>query len=473
MDLRSLPLGLILLSSVVSGTEPPPTPKDFAYGLQLTVEPNGALYGLELPEVVYNGITRGDLGDLRIFNAAGEVLPHVLQRPTTPVAKPPAPLVVPLFPLYGDVDRISEKVRFRVRIGAGGALVELTGNTPASATTPIQAYLLDLSQLRTRIPASLRLHWDMPPPAGFVAQVNIQASDDLTHWRSAGTGALADLDFGGQRLQRTTLVPTIWRRYLRFAWPGALAGTLLREVQVVFVGRGIQEPERQWREVVGHSTTGSHDSFLFDVGGLVPADRIQVRLPQSNTLVPVQIHSRQATTGGAWVTRYRGSLYDLSIDEVRLRNDPISLPALAHRQWRLVTSGEASGLGTGMPVLELGWVPYRLLFLARGAPPYLLAYGSGRIGPLAGEEVALLGTLARDPRRVKAARISGPASLTGEVARTVPRPPLPWMRILLWGVLIVCVSVLAWMARRISLQIRTTATSEQNGTSSDQLPPGA
>jgi len=471
----ALILALLLpVAAATSEEKNPPTPQDFAYGLRLVVEPDGAIYGLELPDSIYDGVTRGDLGDLRVFNALGEVLPHTLQRPTAPVAKPPAALAVPFFPLYGNADASAEGVRFSVRIGADGALIELAGGAAAPATratAPVQAYLLDLSRLPKRPLASLHLRWDSPPDASFVARVDLEVSDDLAHWRGAGSGALADLDFSGQRLQRTSLVPTFWRPYLRLAWPTALAGVSLRQVQVMPVAQDLQGPERQRREVAGIPVSGSPHTFFFDAGGLLPVDRVQVRLPQPNTLLPVEIRSR-GDASNDWITRAQDSLYDLSIDGIHLRNEAISLPPLAHRYWRLVAGGEAGGLGAGVPVLELAWIPYRLLFLAHGPTPYLLAYGSGRIGPMTGKQVALLGTLARDPQRVKSAWVAGPSPLSGERARAVPSPPLPWVRILLWAVLLLCVLALAWMARRVYVQLAvSSAPAQDNSDSAGAAPP--
>lgn len=51
-------------------------PEDFAYGSLLEADGSEALYEITLPAAVYRGVARPDLGDVRVFNSAGEVVPH-------------------------------------------------------------------------------------------------------------------------------------------------------------------------------------------------------------------------------------------------------------------------------------------------------------------------------------------------------------------------------------------------------------
>jgi len=62
-------------------TEVPLKPQDFAYAVPLQFEGQDALYQATLPLSVYQNTVRSDLGDLRVFNAQGEVVPHMLRQP--------------------------------------------------------------------------------------------------------------------------------------------------------------------------------------------------------------------------------------------------------------------------------------------------------------------------------------------------------------------------------------------------------
>ena len=76
----------------------------------------GAIYSVELPEDVYKTVTRNDLGDIRVFNGAGEVVPHTIRasRKEDVIRDEWQPL--PYFPLYreatGDAGDLSMQVRW-------------------------------------------------------------------------------------------------------------------------------------------------------------------------------------------------------------------------------------------------------------------------------------------------------------------------------------------------------------------------
>jgi hypothetical protein len=49
----------------------------FAYGIRLNVPAGTAVAAASLPRQVYESATRSDLGDMRVFNAAGEPVPPI------------------------------------------------------------------------------------------------------------------------------------------------------------------------------------------------------------------------------------------------------------------------------------------------------------------------------------------------------------------------------------------------------------
>ena len=64
------------------------TLNDFAYGIRVDVPADAAVAATSLPRQVYESATRKDLGDMRVFNGAGEPVPHMIRftqsRPTEP-----------------------------------------------------------------------------------------------------------------------------------------------------------------------------------------------------------------------------------------------------------------------------------------------------------------------------------------------------------------------------------------------------
>ena len=84
-------------------------PKDFAYGMPLSLKDNGAVYRLRMPAEVYQTVTRGDLGDIRVFNQAKAVVPYVLRRPELRSEIHEQKKRLPFFPLYTKKNRTAKE----------------------------------------------------------------------------------------------------------------------------------------------------------------------------------------------------------------------------------------------------------------------------------------------------------------------------------------------------------------------------
>ena len=114
---------------------------DFAKGAAIQLAGRGPVIRLVLPESVYTTVTRPDLADMRVFNRAGEAVPHSLRH--APALRPAAQTLVgvPFFPLHQTAP--NETLLTQVAVGPGGAIVEVRGGDSASETTV--GYLLDLT----------------------------------------------------------------------------------------------------------------------------------------------------------------------------------------------------------------------------------------------------------------------------------------------------------------------------------------
>lgn len=442
---------LCLGENSLAATDSSPRPEDFAYGAQLALEPNGALYTLTLPEAVYNSVVREDIGDLRIFNGLGEVVPHLLRRPPEPELPSPRPFPVIFSPLP-NIEEIPKKdyptTSVHIKTTATEAQIEV-GKIVAPEFT---AYLLDMRPFfqngQWNHLCDLRLHWESTSVEGFVIPIKIETSADFTHWRPAGEGTLVDLPLAVQRLKRDILRPSQWDSYLRLSWKTPGKNITLTNVDAIPATIGMGEHERQWKRVTGIFT--STTVYEFESGGWMPIDRISVHLPQPNTMIMAELASH-ATPRKDSILRFRGALYDLTVNGITLRNEDITpSPRISNaRFWRLtVVSGEG-GLGSGVPELELGWVPHQLLFVARGKEPYQLAWGSSHWKSAKVLEAPLIQQLAANPEYLKVATMGASFTLAGTNALITASPPLPWLRILLWILMVFGVVVLGGMARQV------------------------
>jgi hypothetical protein len=147
-------------------------------------------------------------------------------------------------------------------------------------------------------------------------------------------------------------------------------------------------------------------------------------------------------------------LYDLQYGSNTLKNPDIHQPVNSHRFWRLtILNGE--GKLAGAPILRVGWIPEELLFVASGESPFILAYGSARVGPVVAPISQLLSarSIKQQDLLIKSAKLGSSIDLGDASRLEPPKPPVDWKRYLLWAILVFGVAALAYMAMRLYKQM--------------------
>lgn len=454
MTIRCWLMTVMLLVATAVGAAPP-EPSDFAYGLRLDVEGHSALWQLPLPASIYSRVTRSDLGDMRVFDAAGRVMPHALQRPAAPLKPVAPPGEIPFFPLLTSRQGDGRVRTIRVRRDARGRVVEIIKDAAAtSPTAHVTAYLLDLSE-PSRVPNLLTLHWQRQTDSGFSTVVQIDHSTDLIHWQPLLRKAvLVDLQAGRETLiHRDIDLPKPPLAYLRLSWPRALRHVRLTAVKGTLRQRRMT-PLRRWMPVDGVRDRTEADTYHYDTGGYWPVDRMRVVFAEANRVAHIRLQSRLYPDAD-WQQRFQGLVYTLQSDDITVRNEPLAWPATMDRYWWLQITGGDRGETDRAPTLELGWTPHTLTFVAQGEPPFTLAYGSAQVEPSGRPVATLLKTLGDAETRplIKVAQAGREHTLGGAEQLRPPPAPVPWKQMLLWGVLLLGVAVLGTMVQRLYRQL--------------------
>jgi len=458
--MRNTVLTLLLLLRA-AGAACAESPSSFAYGIPIRAEGGEALYRLELPRAVYQGVVRPDLGDVRVFNGAGEVVPHAFRPRVRTETQKRDPVRLPVFPLYGDDPGQLDGLSLRVERSASGTIVQLDQRARTPASKKLLAYLVDATALKDPMNA---LQFGVRGGASYAASVQVEASDDLSRWRTLVAGApLVSLQHDGARLEQ-------WRvefgsarsRYLRIGWSAMPAGTSLGALWAE-LGDERVEASRQWEAVTGSAVAGKAGDYAFDTQGVFPADRVRLELPQANTVVQVQLFSR-SRTDREWRTVTRATVYRLRRDGVEITSPDLSIGEDPERYWLLRVDQRGGGLGSGDPKLLFGWIAHEIVWVARGNPPFTLAYGSRDAKPSAyAIEAIVPGYRGDADLGAKTASAGGNASMPAKaVAGESPAPlggsnaleeRIDVKRWLLWGSLLAGVALLGWMAWRLSKQM--------------------
>ena len=423
---------------------------DFASRQALETSGDKAFFRIELPDSVYDGVTRADLGDLRVFNADGAAVPYAFMPRPAPVATATPRRALALFPLTVDTTAANAgDVTINVRRDPTGTTVDVLARdgTPRSGSRVV-AYLIDTGD---DAPPLTALIVGLPDTGAVNARVRLDASDDLDRWRTIVAAApLLSVEYNGRRLTRDRIeFAPLRARYLRLTWMTGAAPPLT-EVEGD-VGDRIVERPRRVRTVPG--TIDGADAFVFDLGALLTVDRLTLELPEVNTVAPVAWSARQ-TAQAPWHSIGSSVVYRLRQDAGEIVSADFATPPLIVRYLRAGIDPRA-GVGAKPPTLTARWYPHELVFAARGAAPFELAYGSGTMPPSALPITTLVpGYVAGKalPANVGDARL---AATPSAVNRQALRAPLDIKRFVLWGSLVAAALLLGYMALRLARQMRT------------------
>jgi Protein of unknown function (DUF3999) len=460
--IRSTALALTLLLAAAHGARSAdiaePALQDFAWSAPIVVEDGDALYAADLPLGVYAGSARQGLADLRVFNGRGENVPYALRSVARPDPRGPEGIPVPIFPVWAILGTEIGGVSVRIRQGARGTIIDVqSGNEPGSgkggAAKHLVGYLVDTSAVEDRLQA-LAFEWKESGDA-FVRPVRIEASDDLEHWTRIASGTLMALRHAGHDLaQKRIGLRGAKAKYLRVSWPAAQEMPQLASVRAEPVDSPV-EPPRAWHTVAA-SPGGKPGEYQFDLGASAPFDRLRVELPNPNTVAPVQFFAR-ARSDDAWRLVASDTVYRLTQAGQAIASPDTAIRPTRERFWMVRVDTRSGGFGAGEPKLTAGYVPQQVLFVARGAGPFVLAFGSTRVASAALPVVTLVPGY-REDKPLEAARAT-----VSEVRAQVRTPsawpewldlePGDWKKLALWTILVVGVALLGWMAWRLGARV--------------------
>jgi len=421
------------------------SPRDFAYAQLAIPARDAAAYRFSLPLAVYQN-TFQDLRDLRVFNAEGVVVPYSLSRPAAQSGTHKAPIALPLFPLHEGARVVIDGVH--LTINSAGSAVNLQTQNGTTTNGVVRLYLLDARDADATF-SSLQLVWPAAA-AEYTGRLNVELSDDLAAWRLLVAAApIANLHANGQALvaNRVEFAPTK-AKFWRLSWLGSAPNFELTSI-LAEPAASPTEPTRAALDVIGIVDPKSPQEYTFDLDAHPPVSRLNVLLPDANTVMDIEVSSR-STTNAPWRMVTHSGFYRIKTPDAEQQTALLQVGTDTDRYWR------ARILGTGnspqAPLrLHVEWIPNEVTFLAQGHAPFQLAYGNASANGAEADLSHLPSTLQIAPATL------GPSQVSGGATRLIAKPaPFPRMRVALWSVLLLAVVLLSWMAYRISKEENDT-----------------
>ena len=425
--------------------------EEFRSKAPITLKGNDPFQRIELPFEAYRD-TRRDLGDLRVLNARGEAVALAFVGEAIPEREKPVMVRLPQFAVTSPpAATAAGRVDVRVRTMADGTLMSVEQRSPGkAASAQPSAYFLDASQLKFAVGA-LVFDWDAKPGSEIV-KVNVEASDDLRDWRSAAARAtLVRLEPAGQTRSQTK-VPLYGSRAKYYRITASGSPFVLRAVDAESATSVLRAQEPR-KTTTAAATRTKEGDFVFDLGARLPVEAIRVVFPDLNSVAPFEISAREASNV-SWRHVANATFYRISRDGAEIASPALELGMQSAREWRLRPQVKPAGDGQP-PSLEVQWRPAEIVFIAKGDPPFALAFGDKEARAAAIPVASLMPGYERGTERKLAFATVGPVT-------TAPPPPPP-MTIFgttprkagLWAVLVIGVLVLGFMAWRLMGQMKS------------------
>lgn len=455
---------------------------DYAYAWPLQTQGDSAAWQVELTPEVYAAVTRADLGDVEVINAAGASVPISQQLGAAIGTTHEGLSVVPVFSLPASSTSApnagDEAIRLNMQRGTDGrlhaldvTLVGTTGTAPrGQVAKPPRDWLLDASAVSGSL-QGLRIDWiHLAGHAGDVTpQFSVSASDDLQQWHTiVASASLLHLEQDGNTLDRHEIpFAGMHAAYLRVRRLDDGSDLPSLEVKVRTVSRsGAAQAERQWLQaaldggdthrfdstIVPAADGTSTVAYRYHLPAPLAVEMIRVGLADDNSLVRISVISLDQGATNApsnWTLRKSAIAFRLRQGNDIIDNDDFGVSQAGRaRDWRI----ELATPLTHAPTLGVGYRPDRFVFLAQGAGPYRLVAGSARTHhgdyPIETALAPLRAKLGAD-WQPPLATLGPRATVQGEAARAPappPERPRDWRTWLLWTVLVGAAALIGGLA---------------------------
>ena len=429
------------------------SPGDFAEGLEVVPVGDAPVQRIELPMAVYAGTVRSDMGDLRVFDAAGAPMPYSLVERSSPLVEENGFVPLAMFPLPAAA---IAGAALNVRVDASGAVVSVQGGESARGAA-VKAYLIDVSKraqpAQPQLPAWRELQLVLAGTADVVATVQIEGSDDLLNFSSLVSAApVTRLMHAGRRLEQLRVeLPENTARYLRLTIVSQGGEPTISAVH----GRRAAAVRLAPRESRFVSGVVEGKGLEFDLGARLPVVGIAVDLVEDNSFLEARLLCADAGSlvdkqgERTWTLLGVTRLYRLSRGELLRRSDALRLATVHCRYVRL----EAEQKDQQVPIvarLQVLWTPAELWFIRRGNAAHVVAFGSSLVLPAP----APLAELMREMEGAGANAVVPTAQLwrartLGGVERRTASAPTDWRKLFLWAVLVGGVVLVIALAIRV------------------------
>ncbi|MFZ6707836.1 DUF3999 family protein [Undibacterium sp. TC9W] len=357
----------------------------------------GPYFQLDIPTSIYPGSLHPDLHDVRVRNAEGDLLSFAWADVETATAKLESATVSAF--LVKDIQSSSFS---SFRQNADGSLTALS-QVKITRQNPVPAWIIDVSKIKGKL---LQARFGIAEQVDGMFGFTLESSNDLKNWQSLGSEQLVQLRHQGSMLQNLGIrLHHVSAQYLRLRWNNPADAPWLDSV-IIDSQQEVYTPSvLQWSKPIPVRACGANYCD-YSIPDNTPIDSLRLLVSEPNTLLHITVLA-QVTTTTAPVSSYHhrhSPLYPLHVlrnqkrnaevqvvdqqvwlndslvYKINLQNGEVKSPDLlmdgaSYKTLRLQTDSPFSKLAKTLPEIQIASLPRRLVFLARGKPPYQLEWG--------------------------------------------------------------------------------------------------
>lgn len=446
-------IGLVLgLTTSCLVNAAPPTLDDFAYTAKLT-DANTSLRQLDVPIDVYSKMYRSDYGDLRIFSAEGQVVPHQFSRAETSSSTELVNLI--FYPFNKEQANDDGNISIEINQNTGEQQLKINQSLKKKSDNKVEyQYIIENSpqQKEYQSLCKVKLYWQQSK-SSLILGLKLESSSDLQNWTSLSRKLnVSRLNYADSQLVRDEVEFTCTSQpYLRLTWLNQTSNdkVSLTSIQGFYTHRSGQKSQWQSFAKPEYNKDGH---WLFESTVVAPLVQMEFSAPQNGLLYKGKLFSRK-TKDQTWRYRDQVTQYRLNLGDSELQSNPFSLGSINDRYWKFEPTIETKYTKSQLPEIKGAWRSNKVMFIAQGNPPFQIAFGNPNVSPAQNSDLNnLIQSLQQSGSTVDTVSLTEIVEGAQHFSRD---GKTNWKKIALWIVLILGTLLMGFMAYRLFQQMGT------------------
>lgn len=427
----------------------------------------GAFIQVPLTHDIYRYSQRADLGDLQVLDANQTPLPWRLVKPAAQIEQPPVQIKTQLlafYPVAADASVEALRKTFSTHIDVQGGNIHIATEPVATTPTAPDFYLIDIRDLKQGI-SDLIIDWDAQAGNQYL-QVALEGSANLQNWQSLQSATLVQITQEEQTLKHNRLSANLNEHPYEFLRLKVTRGANKLRINSITAEEKITTAAVVKRSLESWSLAGekariqTSDNLTAARGKAFPVSAWEFQRDEKTPIETVDLdlvaqpygdsallYSRSTPQQG-WQLRYRGIWFNTQVGTVWQKSEPITLPQLSDKYWRLELAASASNISN--PQLVFTWQPAQLHIIANAQEPFSLVFNQAENNPYAAEQIFQQIIADTNPTwsqaQLNALNVQ-PMLLKEQ------KPAFNWKQWIFWLSLLLAVVILLWLALRLFKQL--------------------